>query len=139
MRAKYLLDSNTLSEPVKPLPNPGVVERILAHQSEIATAAPAWQEMVYGCFRLPQSRRRANLERYLFQYLAPELMIFPYEQSAADWHASERARLSNIGLTPPFADGRIAAVAYVNGPVPTTANTADFLNFRGLRVEDWSR
>lgn len=64
-------------------------------------------------------------------------MILPYDEAAADWHADERARLAAIGLTPPFADGQIAAVAAVNGLVLVTANVADFRHFQGVTVEDW--
>ena len=75
---------------------------------------------------------------YLFRSLAPEITILPYDQPAAEWHAYERVRLGNIGLTPPFEDGQIAAVAHVNGLILVTANIRDFQNFEGLQVEDWS-
>ena len=66
-----------------------------------------------------------------------DLVILPYDEAAADWHADERARLSAIGLTPPFADGQIAAVAAVNGLVLVTRNVADFQHFQGLTIENW--
>lgn len=138
-RRQYLLDTNALSEPTKPIPNAGVTERIRANLPLIATAATVWNELLFGYFRLPNSERRTALEIYLFHDLAPKITILPYGRAAAEWHASERARLSLIGRTPPFADGQIAAVAYVNDLVLVTANIADFWNFRGLRVEDWSR
>ena len=67
------------------------------------------------------------------------ITILPFDQRAAEWHASERARLGGIGLTPPFVDSQIAAVAFVNDLTLVTANTADFSNFDGLRVEDWTQ
>ena len=135
----YLLDTNTLSEPTKEIPNSRVSERVLSSLPQIATAATVWNELLFGYFRLPNSRRRRDLYRYLFQDIAPEITILPYDQAAAEWHAAERARLSRAGRPPPFEDGQIAAVAYVNGLILVTANTRDFQNFQGLRIEDWSR
>lgn len=135
----YLLDTNTLSEPTKDIPNSRVSERVLSGLPQIATAATVWNELLFGYLRLPDSRRRRDLSRYLFQEISPEITILPYDWRAAEWHASERMRLGGIGLTPPYADGQIAAVAYVNSLILVTANVSDFQNFQGLQVEDWSR
>jgi tRNA(fMet)-specific endonuclease VapC len=61
----------------------------------------------------------------------------PYNQAAAEWHAAERARLSNIGQPPPFADGQIAAIAKVNDLIVVTANDSDFKRFAEISVENW--
>ena len=107
------------------------------HQHEIATAAPAFSEMYYGCLRLPPSRRRSQLERYIQDILLPAVPILPYDVAAAEWHAGERARLSSLGLTPPFVDGQIAAIAVTRGLFLVTHNTRDFQHFAGLTVVDW--
>ena len=136
---RYLLDANVLSEPVKPRPNHNVVERIGVHSGEIAMAAPVWSELLFGCFRLPESMPRRIIEDYLLNTVQTTVTILPFDQRAAEWHASERARLGGIGLTPPFVDSQIAAVAFVNDLTLVTANTADFSNFDDLRIEDWTR
>ncbi len=56
------------------------------------------------------------------------------DRKAADRHALERARLGAAGGAPPFVDGRIAATASVNDPIPITANAGDFERFQGLRA-----
>ena len=135
----YLLDTNILSEPIKDFSNSRVSERVLSGLPQIATAATVWNELLFGYLRLPDSRRRRDLGRYLFQQIAPEITVLSYDRPAAEWHASERVRLGSIGLTPPFEDGQIAAVAYVNGLTLVTANVRHFRNFQGLQIEDWSR
>jgi tRNA(fMet)-specific endonuclease VapC len=45
--------------------------------------------------------------------------------------------LSEIGLTPAFADGQIAAVASTNQLILVTRNLKDFINFRDLTIENW--
>ena len=79
------------------------------------------------------------IEGYLREVVGPTLSVFAYDARAADVHASERARLSRLGRTPPFADGQIAAIARVNGLVLVTRNVADFRAFEGLVVENWGR
>ena len=49
----------------------------------------------------------------------------------------ETARLVSIGMTPPFIDGQIAAIAATNGLTLVSANLADFSVFEGLQLEDW--
>ena len=75
-----------------------------------------------------------NASTYLLESTVP---ILPYDASAAEWHASERARLTRLGRTPPFVDGQIAAVARLNGLEVVTTNVEDYLDFEGITVRDW--
>jgi len=136
--ARFLLDTNVLSEPLRPKPRPLLLANLQRHREELATAAVVWHELSFGCGRLPPSNKKAAIERYLSEVLA-FLPIFPYDMAAAEWHAAERARLSNDGCTPPYVDGQIAAVAKVNDLTIVTANVADYRHFQGLCVEDWTQ
>ena len=138
MSLRFLLDTNILSEPTKPRPHPVVLRRIAAHETEIATAAPVWHELLFGCGRLPPSRRRRRLEEYLHTVVRPALTILPYEETAAAWHAAQRARLAALGRPPAFVAGQIAAIAHVHDLVLVTANVHDFQPFEGVRVETWT-
>ncbi len=133
---RYLLDSNILSEPVRPRPSASVVERLGATLDECATAATVLHELEFGVVRLPASRRKAALTQYLDQVVG-RLPVLPYDAGAARWHARERARLSRRGKPPAFVDGQIAAVANAHGLVLVTRNVADFTIFEGLAVENW--
>ncbi len=139
MKLRFLLDTNVLSEPVRPAPNPQVISSLERFGNEIATASPVWTELLYGCYRLPPSSRRREIEHYLLEISASSLPILPYDEAAADWHAAERARLEALGKTPAFVDGQIAAVAQIRGLVLVTRNVSDFVNFEGLAVENWAR
>lgn len=135
---KYLLDTNTVSDPVRPRPSPGVLRRLHEHESEIAIPAPVWHELRFGCARLPRSRRREAIERYLEDVVLESFPILDYGFQAADWHARERARLNAAGRTPPFVDGQIATIAHANELILVTSNTGDFRAFEGLAVESWN-
>lgn len=135
---RFLLDTNVISEPLRPQPHKGVLARLQQHGSDIAIASVVWHELAYGAARLPASARRTMIERYLHQVVARTIPILPYNEQAALWHARERARLVLLGRTPAFADGQIAAIAQTQQLILVTCNTADYADFSGLALEDWS-
>ncbi len=137
MSPRYLLDTNAVSEPIRPHPDQRLVEWMRTHQDELAIASPVWHELLFGCYRLPPSRRRGSLERYLTDVVRSAMPILPYDAAAAEWHSHERVRLVAVGKTPPFVDGQIAAIARTNDLTLVTANVADYVNFSDLRIEDW--
>jgi tRNA(fMet)-specific endonuclease VapC len=136
---KYLLDTNIVSEPLRPAPNPKVMARLKRHSGELAIASLVWHELWFGCQRLPASTKRTVIEKYLNDVVAVSMVILPYDQAAAEWHAAERARLTAIGKMPPFVDGQIMAIAQANGLILVTLNPTDYAAFAGVKVEDWSR
>ena len=136
-RVKYLLDTNILSEPVAAQPNPGVLAKIKANGPLIAIAAVTWQELLYGMFLLPAGKRRDQIEDYLFGCIRPALPILNFDEQAAHWQATQRARLRQTGKPPSYPDSQIAAIAAVNNRVLVTRNLTDFENFQGLQTENW--
>ncbi len=139
MSAKYLLDTNIVSEPLYPTPNAKVMARLKRHQDELAIATVVWHELWFGCNRLPASAKRTAIENYLNQVVAVSMLILPYDQPAAEWHAVERARLTRIGKTPPFVDSQIIAIAHTNDLILVTFNLSDYAAFAGVAVEDWGK
>ncbi len=134
---KYLLDTNVVSELVKPNPDQGVMERCKQHQSELVIGAPIWHELQFGCYRMPLLKKRELLEVFLEEVVHRNLPILPYDERAARWHAVERARLTSEGLPPSFVDGQIAAITATNGLTLVTRNIDDFRLFAGLKWEKW--
>lgn len=134
---KYLIDTNVLSEAVKTVPDKSVLKMFKKCQHEIVTAAPVWHELQFGCQRLPRSRKREVIALFLNDIVKRTMLILPYDDRAAEWHARERARLSSKGLTPSFVDGQIAAISVVNGLILVTRNSDDFKQFLRLKIENW--
>jgi tRNA(fMet)-specific endonuclease VapC len=134
---RYLLDTNVVSEPLRPRPARGVLERMRRHEKEIGIASIVWHELRYGCARLPAGARREAIERYLQDVVLASFPVLVYDGTAAEWHAAERARLAAAGTPPPFVDGQIAAIAAVHDLILVTANASDFRRFKGLRVQRW--
>ena len=135
--SQFLLDTNILSEPLRPVPNPGVMESLIRYDDSLATATVVLHEMLYGCYRLPNSRKRRAIEAYLKEEVEAKLPLLAYDTEAAKWHASERTRLVKLGKTPTFVDGQIAAIAVVNNLVLVTNNVVDYAEFQYLKIENW--
>ncbi|MDY6783602.1 MAG: PIN domain-containing protein [Cyanobacteriota bacterium] len=100
MTLRYLLDTNIISEPLRPLPNANVIARLVEAKSTVAIASIVWHEVLLGCYRMPESNRRRAIAAYLQEEVKVKLPILPYTQEAAEWFAIERARLMAIGLIP---------------------------------------
>ena len=139
MTLRYLLDTNIASAPAARKPNANVVRQLERHGAVCAISAPVWHELTYGCRRLPAGKRRVALEAYLEDVIRQSFPILPYDEVAATRHGRERARLETLGQPAPYVDGQIAAIAHVHGLILVTANTRDFVRFKGLRVVDWTR
>lgn len=137
MNLRFLIDTNTLSEPTKKHPNASVLKKMKQHDHEIGTASVVWHEVWFGCQRLPQSRKRREIEYYLSNVIQISIPLLAYDEDSARWHATERARLVQIGRTPPFADGQIAAIAHTNNLILVTRNISDDENFSDLHLENW--
>ena len=138
MSPRFLLDTNVLSERLRPVPDARILRRMREHEAEIVTAAPVLHELVFGCSLLPRSsRRRKAIEEYVEAVIGAAIPILPYDAAAAKWHGRERARLAQEGIPPSFVDGQIAAIASVNGLEVVTSNVRDFEAFEGVTVRDW--
>jgi tRNA(fMet)-specific endonuclease VapC len=133
----FLLDTNIISEPLRLQPNPTIIAMLQQYQGEVSIASVTWHELLFGCYRLPASRRRERIEQYLKKIVKPNIPILPYNVAAAKWFALERARLTSIGKPPAYADGQIAAIAQVNNLTLITNNVSDYADFQNLQVDNW--
>jgi len=129
---KYLLDSNVVSEPVKSKPDPGVIAWIDAHESECAVSTITLAELRYGIERLPEGKRRRQLERdfaFFRQDLGSRVVAFD-EAEAAEWgrYAAKLERelgrdaQRKVGIK----DSQIAATALAHHLTVVTRNTDHF-------------
>lgn len=132
----YLLDTNTISEPLKATPNQQVIENIKRYHAQIAIAAMVFYELVRGAELLPDSKKRLKTTDYIESVLI-KFPILPYTEKAAKWHGQTAAHLQQQGKTPPFVDAQIAAVAKTNNLILVTRNVDDFENFSDLLIENW--
>lgn len=137
MGLTYLVDTNIVSEMMRPNPNPNVQARWQEHYAEIGITAVTWHELLTGVQLMHKSKRRSAFEAFLHHSVQRSLPILAYDHDAAQWHAQERARLTQIGNTPSFPDGQIAAITAINNLTLVTRNVSDFTDFNNLQLENW--
>ena len=132
----YLLDTNTISEPIKKIPNQQVLEKLARFAPVCAISAFTVFELIKGAYQIPESKKRQAILNYAEKTFS-QFPILPYTKDSANWHGQETARLISIGKSPSFLDSQIAAVAKINHLVLVTRNTDDFKYFADLKLENW--
>lgn len=125
----FLLDTNVVSEWVKPSPNAGVVAW-LAEVDEDRTflSVVTLAELRRGIERLTAGRRRERLDGWLRNELPMrfERRILPIDDEIADAWGGVVARREAAGRPIGVMDAFIAATAIVRGLAVVTRNTVDF-------------
>ena len=86
---RYLLDTNIVSELIKPDASFSVVQKISEHNSDCAICAPAWQELQFGVELLQDGAQKAFLKKFV-EELCGDFKILNYSKKAAEAHAKLR-------------------------------------------------
>lgn len=133
---RWLLDTNVISELAREQPNAGVMQRVAAHERELALPAVVWHELLYGVARLPAGQRRQRLSDFVEQ-VAGALPTLAYDAAVARFHAVLRADSAARGRVLCEPDAQIAATALTHGLTLVTRNVRDFDGIAGLQVENW--
>lgn len=131
---KYLVDANVLSEPTRSVPDPKVVEWLLANERDIAVDPIILGEVRFGILLLPRGKRRARLERW-FAAGVQRLVCLPWEAETGLRWAKLLAALRASGRAMPIKDSLIASTALVHDLVVATRNRRDF-EYAGIEIVD---
>ena len=124
-----LLDTNVVSEPLRPAPDPRVVEWIDAQALEtLFLSAITVAELRAGVALLPAGKRRASLQDSLEMRVLPLFAgrVLPFDLGCTQAYAELLAKARAAGLAIASADGYIAAIAAANGLAVATRDTRPF-------------
>ncbi|MBV8121847.1 MAG: PIN domain-containing protein [Alphaproteobacteria bacterium] len=124
-----VLDTNVVSEPLKPAASPAVVAWLDRQNIDtLYLSAISLAELRYGVAALPDGTRKdglgAALEGRIFSLFGTRVLAF--DIAAADAYAIIRARAKAAGKTIGAADGYIAATAAAHGFAVATRDTTPF-------------
>ena len=133
MNPKYLLDTNICIYLMKHQP-PEVRERFAAcFVGDVVISAVTLAELEFGisCSNTTlQAANRSALDGFL-----EDIVVAPFEAQAARAYGPIRAAYKERNRD--ALDKLIASHAIALGVTLVTNNEADFLNYAGLKVENW--
>src|SRR4051794_31500253 len=135
-----VLDTNIVSEVMRPRPEPRVMDWLQAQAiQELATTTITLAEIGLGLARLPESRRRFNLETKFQTFVARGLgpRVYGFDAAAASVYGEMAAARERGGRPLSGFDGLIAAIALARDAVIATRNVGDFADCGVLIVNPW--
>ena len=124
-----ILDTNVLSELMRPAPNPKVVAWISkSPPHQLFTTSITEAEIFYGIELLARGKRREELLDAATAMFAEDLggQVLPFDSDAAHAFASIASRRRRLSMPINHADAQIAAIALSRKAKLATHNLADF-------------
>ncbi len=135
-----VLDTNVLSEPLRPTPSAKVLAWMRSQPSTVLfTTTITEAEFLYGIALLPRGKRRDSLELIVGRIFAIHLAgrILPFDSAAARDYADIAAAQHRAGRSMSEPDARIAAIAKSRGAELATRNVADFAGCELEVINPW--
>ena len=135
-----LLDTNVVSEPLRPLPDARVSAWIDAQPLEtLFLCAITVAELRAGVALLPAGKRRISLHTSLETQVLPLFAgrVLPFDLACTQAYAELMAKSRASGWTVASADGYIAAIAAANGLAVATRDTGPFEAAGAAVVNPW--
>ncbi|RQS62519.1 type II toxin-antitoxin system VapC family toxin [Burkholderia sp. Bp8963] len=136
-----VLDTNVLSELIKPAPN----ERVIAwfgRQSRLAlfTTTLTRGEMQYGVRLLPTGTRREALATAVRAIFDVDFSgrVLSFDWDAADTYAQIASERRLAGAPVSQIDAMIAAIARAHGATVATRNVKDFVGCGVELIDPWN-
>jgi toxin FitB len=134
--ARYLLDTNVISDAQKPQPNPRLAAWMEARaDEELFIASIVLGEIWQGIVEKPTGRKKRDLLRWFASPTGPRSLfagrILPLDEAAALQWAEFLAEGRRAGRPRSAVDMQIAAIAKVNGCTIVTRNVAHFAPVQG--------
>jgi len=126
---RFLLDTNVVSELVRPRPDAGLVEWLAERdEDQVFLSVVTLADLRYGIARLPVGRRRRSLEEWLSGEILQrfEGRILPVDDDVALTWGEVTAECAALGRPIEAMDGLVAATARVHALELVTRNASDF-------------
>ena len=130
-----VLDTNVVSEPLKPRPDPAVLSWLdRQNPATLYLTAISRAELLAGVMALPPGKRRTELQRVLDRELVSLFAhrLLAFGERSAEAYARVVTATQAAGNPIDFADAAIAAIAIEHDFALATRNERDF---RGAPVK----
>ncbi len=135
-----LLDTNVVSEAMRPMPSVKVIKWLDAQAAEtLFLSSVSIAELLFGIGVLPEGRRKTALNTALEE--VAKLFsgrILPFDERAARVHAGLAVSARSAGLGFPTPDGYIAAIAAANGFAIASRDSSAFAASGLAVIDPWA-
>jgi len=136
-----IVDTNVVSELMKPTPSKPVIEWIRARTgAELFTTSITLAEILYGIARLPDGRRKELLRTASSEVFATfEDQVLPFDSVAAKRYAEVVQSRDQLGAPIDGFDAQIASICRAHGAALATRNLKDFQHTDIELIDPWKR
>jgi len=137
----FLLDTNVLSEGMKPRPNSGVVTWLATvDEDRVYISVVTLTELRYGIEQMAAGSRRKRLEDWLQHELPIRFdgRVLPVDETIADVSGRIVARSEAAGRPIEAIDAFLAATAEVHRLTLVTRNQSDFQAVLKTTLNPWT-
>lgn len=135
-----ILDTNVISEVLKPRPDARVASWLETLGGEVAITAITSAELLAGLRRLPVGARRTSLtaaiESTLLDY-SEDGWVLAFDHEAARQYADILTARQRAGMPISTADAQIAAICRVHAARCATRNVEDFAHTGIELINPW--
>ena len=138
----FLLDTNVVSEWVKPRPDPHVVAWLAdVDEDRVFMSVVTIGELRHGIERLPAGRRRAQLDQWLREELPQrfEGRVLSIDAAVANAWGAIVAQHERAGRPIGTMDALVAATAEVHDLTLVTRNASDFKSSVKTIYNPWTQ
>jgi len=135
-----VLDTNVLSETLRPKPSPRVLEWLRSHPATaLFTTTITEAEIHFGLELLPAGRRRHALQEAIARIFDTDMSgrVLPFDSAAAREYALLAAARRKMGIPIAQADAQIAAIIRSRGAALATRNISDFASCGFDVIDPW--
>lgn len=133
-----VLDTNVVSELMRPRPNPVVVEWLSYRSEQLAITTVLIAEIAYGIAKIPRDQRSPRLQNNFDQICrAYESRCHAFDLPAAIIFGEIMGAAKLNGRLVHTADGQIAAIALRHRAAVATRNVSDFEALGVKVVNPW--
>jgi len=136
-----VLDTNVISETLRPHPDARVTAWLEGLTDDVAITTITLAELLAGVRRLPAGRRRTALTAMIEEVLEPyrgTRAIMPFDEPAVEQYAEVLAARERAGSPIHTADAQIAAICRVHRAICATHNAKDFADTGIDLVNPWT-
>ena len=135
-----VLDTNVLSELIKPAPMRAVTEWVASQPAtSIYTTSITQAEILHGIMLMPSAKRRSSIEAAVEAMFSQDFggRVLAFGSDAAHHYARIAATRRRAGHPISHFDAQIAAIARATGSALATRNISDFQACGVKLIDPW--